>query len=165
MSQTTTTVVQFPNGQSLSGTPTPTPTPAPSSPPTPTPLQMTPDKMVEVYIGLRDKVAEIKERHKDELARPTLAMAKLEGMMLELLNTSNLQSMSAKAGTFYKTTMTSCSVTEWHKTLDWIREHDVWELLEARVSKTAAASILKETGECPPGVHITTAYDVNVRRK
>ena len=154
MSQTTTTVVQFPSGQPSTATPAPA-----------APVTMTPDKMVEVYIALRDRVAEIKERHKEELARPTLAMAKLEGMMLDLLNTSNLQSMSARAGTFYKTTMTSCSVTEWHKTLDWIREHDVWELLEARVSKTAAASILKETGESPPGVHITTSYDVNVRRK
>ena len=151
--QSNTTVVKFPSGE-----------PAPAPAPAPAPVAMTPDRLVEMYVLLRDRVAEIKQRHKDELARPTLAMAKLEGLMLDALNASNVQSMRANQGTFYKINRTSCTVEDWSTVLDYIRQNNLWELLESRVSKSAVEAIVADTGAVPPGVKITTFVDVGIRR-
>jgi hypothetical protein len=149
LSQTTTTVVPFP-------------TPAPNTPVTNT--TRTPDQMVELYVHLRDKVAEIKEQHKNELSRYVLAMGKLEALLLDVLNTNNVESMRAKSGTFYKTKQVSVTVENWSDVLDYIRANGAWELLESRVSKTAVQSMLEDSGKLPPGVKINTMIDIGIRR-
>ena len=149
------TVVHFPTG-------TPQQSVAPAS--GDAKPEMTPDVITEKYLKLRDKVAEIKEDHKKQLAPYVIVMEKLENMLLDTLNRAGVDSMRAPTGTFYKVTHKSCKVTEWSKTLEFIREHDFWELLEARVSKTAVEEILKSTDEPIPGVTMTSYVEVNVRR-
>ncbi len=122
------------------------------------------DKLVEKFIALRDKVAEIKKRHTAELAPFHVAMATLEAGMLDALNKSGAHSMRTEAGTFYTTTLTSASVQQWSEVLDFIRTKEAWELLEARVNKTAAEAIMDETKQPIPGVKITRTVNLNVRR-
>lgn len=128
------------------------------------PTTMSLDHMVEKFIALRDKVAEIKKRHADELNPYALVMGSLEGWMLDALNTHGMSSMRANAGTFFTTTRTSAKVTSWATVLDYIREKEAWELLEARVNKTAAEAIINETGAAIPGVTTSTEIVLNVRR-
>lgn len=128
------------------------------------PEGLTPDKMVAKYIALRDKVDEIKKRQSADLVSYNLVLGTLEGWLLEALNASGVDSMRAPGGTFYKTSRTSAKVHEWSKTLDYIRENDAWELLEARVSKTAAEAIMADTGLPIPGVDVKREIALNVRR-
>jgi hypothetical protein len=142
--------------------PFPVPTPAPDAS-SPTGL-LSADVMVDKYLKLRDKVAEIKDRHKKELEPFAKVMEALENMLLDTLNKAGVESMRAPTGTFFKVKHTSCKVNEWSKTLEFIKEHEFWELLEARVSKTAAQEILKSTDKPIPGVVFSTYAEVNVRR-
>lgn len=119
---------------------------------------------VEKFLALRDRKATIEKRHKDELAPFNLAMAKLEGVMLDTLNANGAESMRAEAGTAYKTTRTSTKVTEWSETLKFIQAKGLWELLEARVSKTAAEAIMTETQAPIPGVTTSRETVIGVRR-
>ena len=127
------------------------------------PAHFTNDVLVEKHLALRSKVAEIKKRHADELAKYNVVMATLEAWMLDELITSKSQSIKTDKGTFFKVTKTSVTVKEWTTTLDWIKQNDAWGLLEARVSKTQLLSIQEELGVTVPGVQISSEVDLNVR--
>lgn len=125
---------------------------------------MTVDAMIESYVKLRDKKKSIEDRHKQELAPFRETMDQLEGWLLEAMNQAGLDSMKGQHGTAFKSTRTSAVVREWQATLAYIREHDAWDLLEARVAKTTAFNIIKETEAPIPGVETSTEVVVNVRR-
>lgn len=125
---------------------------------------LTADKLVELYVALRDKRDGVAKRHKAELAPFAQTMATIENQLLDMLNTQHQTSAAVPAGTYYKATRTSVTVGDWAETLAYIREHDAWELLEARVNKTHATSIMDETGAVIPGVNISRETTVQIRR-
>lgn len=122
------------------------------------------DRAVEKYLALRDKLAAIKKQQAEANKPYVEAMDRLETILLDALNNANLNAMRAPAGTFFKTTETSVKVHEWSKTLAHIQEHELWELLEARVNKTAAQAIIEETRVPIPGVAVERLTVVQVRR-
>jgi hypothetical protein len=142
------------------------------------PAHFTNDVLVEKFVALRDKIAEIKKRQATELAKFNVVLATLEGWLLDELNTSKSQSIKTENGTFFRTTRMSVTVEKWTETLQWIKDHDAWDLLEARVSKTALDAVMKDleqqvlAGTLPntpgnlivPGVKITKEQGLNVRR-
>ena len=127
-------------------------------------MPMTLDQMVDKYVQLRDKVTIIKKEQADALAPYNVAMAHLEAAMLDTLNQNGAESTRTEHGTVYKTTRTSTKVTEWSKTLEFIKAREAWDLLEARVSKTAAEAIIQETQAPIPGVTTTREIAIGVRR-
>jgi hypothetical protein len=120
--------------------------------------------LIERYIQLRDKVKEIAEAHKKQLTPYAEAMEKLEGILLSMLHEAGVDSMKSMHGTVCKSTQTSVSVKEWRETLAYIQSHQLWDLLEARVSKTAAIERIQETGATIPGVSISQVETLRVRR-
>jgi hypothetical protein len=119
--------------------------------------------MIEKYVKLRNRVEEIKKQHKDQLAPYVSTMSQLENLLLEHLNTNSLQSINGAGGTAYKQTATSVTVQDWEKTLEYIRANEAWDLLEARVSKTAAIETVEETKKPIPGVVFNQAIVIRVR--
>ncbi len=129
-----------------------------------TTVEMSPAVMIEKFIALRDKIADIKDAHKRQLAPYNQALETLEAKLLAALDQAGLAQMKGEAGTVYKSTRTSASVKDWGATLAFIREHEAWDLLEARVSKTAVGAVIEETGQPVPGVNVTTEVVLHVRR-
>lgn len=132
--------------------------------PTPAAPTKTLDWYVDRYIRLRDKIAELDAARKAELKPYREALGNLEGIMLQTLNEQGAESLRTAAGTVYKSTQTSATVNRWSETLAYIQAKEAWELLEARVSKTAVMSIMQETGEPIPGVVLRQEETLNVRR-
>lgn len=126
--------------------------------------RMSVDTMIENYVKLRDRKKAVEDRHKTEIAPFKQAMDQLEGYLLEAMNQTGLDSMKSPHGTAFKSQRTSAVVRDWQATLGFIREHDAWDLLEARVAKTAAFNIIKETEQPIPGVETSAEVVVNVRR-
>jgi hypothetical protein len=126
--------------------------------------ELTVDQMADRYVKLRDKIAEIKKVQAEELGKYTSLLDTLGNCMLDRLNQAGVESMRTKAGTLFKTVRTSCRVEDWALTLAFIREHEAFDLLEARVSKTAAVAIIEDTQQPVPGVAITQEIVLNVRR-
>lgn len=133
-------------------------------PPPKTLPAMTPERAIENYLKLREKRDAIKDAHKDQLKPYNEVLTQLEGYLLGVLNTAGVQNMKSKTGTVYKSVDTSVTCNAWSKTLDWIREHEAWEMLEARVSKTAVMAHQEEVGEIPPGVSVRQEIKVHVRK-
>jgi hypothetical protein len=74
-----------------------------------------------------------------------------------------LDSTKCPSGTAFKSTVTSVSVKDWPATLRYIQQHELWDLLEARVSKSAAVEVVTDTQKPIPGVEITQATVLRVR--
>ena len=126
--------------------------------------QLTVAQMIEKYIALRDKKDEIKKQHTKQLEPFNQVMDRLEGMILDQLNQNNLDSMRSENGTAFKSTETSVTVKNWQETFGFIQSNGLWDLLEARVNKTAALSVIEESKAPIPGVNVTQTTVVRVRR-
>jgi hypothetical protein len=125
---------------------------------------MTLDKSILSYVKLRDRKKELEARHTEELQPINTMLERLEAHMLEALNEAGLQSAKSPHGTAYKSTRTYAKVIDFAQVLAFIREHDAWDLLEHRVSKKAAETIIEETQEPIPGVETSSEVVINVRR-
>lgn len=125
---------------------------------------MTPGQMIERYLQLRRLIHDKEAGHKKELAPLVELRAQLEGALLGYLNENDIDSTRSDAGIAFKSTATSVSVKDWQATLTFIRERQLWDLLEARVSKTAALEMLEEKSETIPGVDISQVTVLRVRQ-
>lgn len=123
-------------------------------------MSITMDKLVEAYVARRDKLTAMEKEHKAKTAALEAEMQKLETAMHRLLNELGVMAVRTSHGTPYKQTWTSVKVTDWEEVLDYIRQHDRYDLLEHRVNKTAVL----DTKEPIPGVAIQQGIKVNVRR-
>lgn len=123
-----------------------------------------PAQLIEAYIQLRDKKREVEARHKAELKPYNDMLEKLEAHLMEELDRLGISSMKSQAGTVFKVVRTSATVGDWGQALDYIRTHGLWEILEARVSKTGVLAVIEERREPVPGVVVTRSAGLNVRR-
>jgi hypothetical protein len=120
--------------------------------------------LVEKYIQLRDKKAEMKAAYTAKVERIDAALKQIEGVLLHTFNETGMESVRTANGTAYKTTTVSAKVSDWEPCLTYIRQHDAWELLEHRVGKKAVEEFMADKGMPPPGVSVVTDISINVRR-
>lgn len=118
------------------------------------------------YVQLRDKMKEIQERHKAELAPYKEAMEKLEAFFLNSLTALGSDSMSShQYGTVYRSVRTSATLAD----PDAFRRHvigsEAWDLADIRANAPAVAAFMNEhNGETPPGVKFSQFTTVGIRR-
>lgn len=137
----------------------------PQAPAPPAQPVLTPVQLIASYLRLRDKKKEIDDAHKAKMKPVDEMMGRIETMLLAHLNDAGADNLTSKGiGTAYKVTKTNVTVNGWSQTLGYIRDKEAWELLEARVSKTAAVAIIEETGADIPGVVVQQTLGVNIRR-
>jgi hypothetical protein len=125
--------------------------------------RQTPAWLIEEYLKLRNKVNEIKQKHAEQLEPYATVMQAIEGQLLDHLSKNELGSVKSDSGTAYKQTVTSVTVDNWDQALSWIQEHNAWDLLERRVSKQVATTIIEESQKPIPGVKISQALVLRVR--
>lgn len=121
-------------------------------------------KLVEGYITLRDKKAEIKARHEQELAPIQAMLDKIEVHILQHMQEHGVESCRTPVGTAYMSTRTSATVADWDSLLSFVQTNGLWQMLERRVAKTAVDEYAAMHKDLPPGVNYTQSIVVNVRR-
>jgi hypothetical protein len=128
-------------------------------------MQMTAADATAMYIKLRDTKKEKDEAHKKSLEKLTAAMARLEGGLLEFLDSSRLQSSACAAGTVFKAMHTSATVTDKDVFMKFVKDTDQFEALDVKANKTFVAEYMEDNKEAPPGVKVTQIASVGVQRK
>jgi hypothetical protein len=122
------------------------------------------DLIVERYVQLRDKKAQMKAAYEASVADITTGMNRLENAILATLNEQGAESFRTAHGTAYKSTSTSATVADWDSLLGFVRENDRWDMLEKRVSKTAVDQFRAANDDLPPGINYRESVSVGVRR-
>lgn len=120
--------------------------------------------LVERYIALRDKKAQIAQEAKARCGQIDAALEKAEGALLAFFQENGMDAASCSAGTAYSSSRTSATVADWDATLGFIKENEAWHMLERRVAKTAIEEYIKAEGDLPPGVNWREEVVINVRR-
>lgn len=123
------------------------------------------EQLVEKYVKIRDKVAELDAEHKQRTAPYKEASEKIEQMLLAIFNETGQESAKTAFGTAYITKQTSATAADWEETLRFIQEKERWDMLERRVNKTMVGEYIEEHNEPPPGINWSVNLKVNIRRK
>lgn len=122
------------------------------------------NRLVEGYIRLREKKAELEAKSKQELAPIKKLMSDIENRMLKHMQETGAESIKTGGGTAYKTVRSSASVADRSAFLDFVVEQQAWEFLESRANKSAVQAFREETGELPPGLNWREELAVNFRQ-
>lgn len=124
------------------------------------------DQLVETYIKLRDKKAELEAAHKHNVGPITEGMTKIEAALLAEMQKQGTSSVAVKGiGTAYTTTKTSVTMAEWDSYLEFIREQeDPYRFLDRKPNKTAVEEYMDEHQDVPPGINLRRELAVNIRR-
>lgn len=120
--------------------------------------------LVDKYIQLRDKKAEMKKAFEVKVAVVDNAMEKVEGILLRHFESTGSESVRTEAGTAYRSTRTSATVADWDSFLNHVKEHESWEMLEHRANKKAVEEYKAANDDLPPGLNWREEVTVNIRR-
>lgn len=131
---------------------------------TETPTEPKVEDLVDRYVKLRDKKAELKSAYEKSVAGIDSGMARIEAYVQNLMNTLGVESLRTDAGTAMQVIRTSASVADWDAVFNWIKTNDHWSALEHRVSKSFVEAYKTEHNDLPPGVNWSEARTIQVRR-
>jgi hypothetical protein len=122
------------------------------------------NKRVRQYLLLREKIAEMDERHKAERKVLTDPLLALNAAILEELNRAGVDSINVRGvGTAYKTVKRSASIAAPDEFRRFVIGGQLFDLLDWKVNLTAATEYAEAHGDLPPGVTIKSAAVVGVR--
>ena len=122
------------------------------------------NKRVGQLVALRDKMDEIKERHKEELKPLEEAKNLLEAWFLQYLNENNLKNAKTENGTVSIRVDASATVADGEAFRLWIIEKNAFEFADIRANKTTVREYVEKEGVPPPGVNFSTRQAVGCRR-
>jgi hypothetical protein len=124
------------------------------------------DKLTLAYIKMRDKRSELLKQYENEDSKIQQQMEMVENELRKLFDEVGLESIRTAHGTVYRSVKTQYQVNDWDSMYKFIKQHDVPQLLQQRISTTNMKQFLNENPNLMPiGMNIDNRYTVTVRRK
>ena len=123
------------------------------------------DRLVSVYIKIRDKKSAITAELKEQEAELNEKLDVIKGALLQHCKDNNSESVRTKFGTFFRTIRTKYWTSDWESMSDFIKENDAVDLLEKRLHQGNMRQFLDDNPDkLPPGLNVDSAYTITVRR-
>lgn len=133
-----------------------------SNAPAPT---LTIEQRVEQYVTLRDMIKEKNDAHKAAMEPFNTALAGLNNLLMQHLQTLGVESAKTGAGTVYQKTRNTASIEDGDVFMKFVISSEAFELLDRKANTTAVQDYVATHGTLPPGVKFSSMVDVGVRRK
>jgi hypothetical protein len=128
--------------------------------------QVQADKLASAYIKMRDKRKEILAAYEDEDRKIEAQMEMVAEELLKLCKDIGADSIKTAVGTVFRSVRTRYETTDWENMYAFIKEHDIPQVLERRISTTNMKQFLDENPTLMPvGMNVNNKYTVTVRRK
>ena len=123
------------------------------------------DKLVAVYIKMRDKRAELLRDYEEADSTVKAQMELVETKLLDTCKEIGVDRLGSKHGTVMRTVKTRYWTSDWESMHKFILENRMPELLERRISQTTMKQLLEENPELMPmGLNTDSKYSVTIRR-
>lgn len=123
------------------------------------------DRLVKVYIKIRDAKKALTEKHESAIAELDQQLDAIEGALLDLCKTTGQEGGSTKYGRFNRKIATRYITNNWPALHELIVEHNVPQLLEQRISQTNMKEFLsKQPALMPAGLQVNQKYAITVTR-
>jgi hypothetical protein len=125
---------------------------------------MSTDVLIEKYIQLRDKKAQMKQEFDSKVANIDEAMKKIEAHMMKVLDEAGADRIGGATGVAFKSTVNSATVADKDAFRKFVQDSDRWELADLRAAKTAVKEYIDEVEDLPPGINWRTETVVRINR-
>ena len=122
------------------------------------------EALVAKYIANRDEISRINDEAKAKVAGLKAEMDNIDKYMLMQLDSSGATSSKCPSGTVSIVTKTFAGFEDRQKTVEWVRETGILDILTLSVNKKGVETYIETNGDLPPGVKITTERAISVRR-
>lgn len=118
----------------------------------------------ERYLAVRKEIDDLERAHKAAKAVLTEKLAVLESWFTARAQEDGLETVKTSFGTGYWSTHHTATVASREDLFSFCKEHDAWDLVESRASKTGVKSYIEAHGEPPPGVNFSSTRVFNLRK-
>jgi hypothetical protein len=123
------------------------------------------NKLVQVYVKIRDAKAAKTKEMEEAIAALDAQLEAIEGELLELCKTTGQDGGKTQFGSFRRSVKTRYWTSDWDSMYRFIKEHDMPELLERRVSQTTFKEFLQANPDkMPQGMNVDSRYAITVTR-
>jgi hypothetical protein len=123
------------------------------------------DKLVDVYIKIRDAKDAAKKAYEEKNAELTEQLDVIESEILEICKATGAESIKTQHGLAMRSIKTRYWTNDWEKFYKFMMEHNLPELLERRIHQTNIKQFLADNPEVlPQGLNVDNAYSITVRR-
>jgi len=123
------------------------------------------DKLVSVYIKIRDAREEKEALHKAEMEKLDEQFDVITTHLLELCTEQNLDGFKTPVGTVSRRITTRYWTSDWESMYKFIQEHDAPFLLEKRIHVSSMKEFLQENPDVfPMGMQADKKYTISVRK-
>lgn len=123
------------------------------------------DKLVDVYIKIRDAKDAAKKAYEEKNAELTEQMDIIEAEILEICKATGADSIKTSHGTAMRSIKTRYWTNDWEKFYQFMMEFNAPELLERRIHQTNIKQFLADNPNVlPQGLNVDNAYSITVRR-
>ena len=116
------------------------------------------------YVQIRDKIKEIKERHKAELGPLLAIQEQLAGLIRAFMDANGLENLRTENGSCYTTTRYTASLADPDAFMEFVKSTGRFELLDRRANATAVRDYVAEHNELPTGCNLSAIQELGVRR-
>ena len=108
---------------------------------------ITADKLTKAYIRIREERAKLSAEFKDKDSVLSRQLERIKQGLLDYCNAHNVESVRTSEGLFYRSVKQKFWTNDWEKMHEFIKEHQVPELLEKRLNQTNLKQFLEENTE------------------
>lgn len=123
------------------------------------------NKLVRVYIKIRDAKEALTKKYEDETANLDQQLDLVEQELLNICKNTGQDGGKTAHGSFTRTVKTRYWTSDWDRMYQFIKEHDAPELLERRIHQGNFKQFLQENPDkLPEGMNVDSRYSVTVRR-
>lgn len=123
------------------------------------------DKLVEVYIKIRDARDELRSQTEKKEAELNEQLYTIEQEILSVCKQTGADSIKTKHGTAMRTVKSKYWTNDWEKFYDFVFEENAPELLEKRIHQSNMRQFLEENPDShPAGLNVERTFAITVRR-
>lgn len=121
-------------------------------------------ELIDKYIEIRDKKAQLKAEYDAKKGKMDEALGKIEAVILKTFETSGMESAKTEKGTAYTSKLVTATVADPDVFMRHVIENQAWHMIEKRCSKVGVEQYRAEHDKPPPGINWREERVVNVRR-
>ena len=124
-------------------------------------------KLVKAFRTLRDKRSQIKSDFEEEDKRLSAKQDKIKAVLLDHCRENDIDSVRTAEGTFMRKKKVSYWTSDWEKFFAFIKEHQIPEVLQKRISQSNLEEFLnsEENKELiPQGLNQNAEYTITVQK-
>jgi len=126
---------------------------------------MSTDKLIRIFVKIRDAKAALADKFKEEDAQLTEQMDVIKAALLDYCKENELESVRTASGMAYRTLRTRYWTSDWAAMHAFIVENNAPEFLEKRLNQGAVKEYLEEHPDTPlPGLNADSEYTITVRK-